>query len=686
MKNEKNKVIKQVAITGLSIPFALGISAASVYAEENTNTEEIVEQTETVYQDEEDAQPVDDLIVEGKTNEVGEIQESENQGSEDPEVIVQNEEMEVEPVTDYAVELYNRQTGERKKYATLQQAIDSIKEHGTSDIALLRDVTEDIVVKNKVVSIYLRGFTLSGTGKTSVITAIKDPYDDFDHSCQVSIDGQSNDIFEKTEIGKITGGSSEYGGAVYQNGGSLYFNNVEICGNHASKDGGAIYSINGSVTAQGIYIHDNTADGNGGAFYVDGSLFIQRPNKNDLNYNRICNNTAKQNGGGVYLKNTYANFYIVDIYDNTAQIGGGVYNESGTAKIDPWRGNKSDEITNVYNNSASIEADDIYNAEGATLEIKKVANNYPLKSCGHAIDGWYDDSEGNRWNAHGKQHTVELELGEYISSFSYQLSLKAAHVANTQTGTVTIRYLDESGNQLHKDDIMYGDVGTEYKTTPIDIAKYTFKTTPDNATGTYSETDTVVTYVYAKNKGTVTVHYYDENNNKLKEDVVYTADVDTEYTTNKEEFEGYTFDKVVGETSGTIRKEGVEVTYFYKKNEQPDTPEQPETPDQPEDPAQPSTPEQPNTPDSSDNSGNSDTSGKSDISEKANPAKEDSKSNVTVINTSTSTKTNASSQTKDSSEPTSSVKTSVSTNIYSMLTLMGVSLAGLVFSKKKEDK
>lgn len=68
-----------------------------------------------------------------------------------------------------------------------------------------------------------------------------------------------------------------------------------------------------------------------------------------------------------------------------------------------------------------------------------------------------------------------------------------------QTGTVTTRYLDQRGNKIAADNIQKGDVGSSYSTTQKNISGYTFSKVNGNSTGTYTNGNTDVTYIYNKN-------------------------------------------------------------------------------------------------------------------------------------------------------------------------------------------
>ena len=78
-------------------------------------------------------------------------------------------------------------------------------------------------------------------------------------------------------------------------------------------------------------------------------------------------------------------------------FGGGIINK-GTMTLPA----NPDDIV-IYNNHAENAGDDIYST--GTLTFGTVGTTWRLDGepdCTDAIDGWYDDSEDNRWEAHAK--------------------------------------------------------------------------------------------------------------------------------------------------------------------------------------------------------------------------------------------------------------------------------------------
>ena len=70
--------------------------------------------------------------------------------------------------------------------------------------------------------------------------------------------------------------------------------------------------------------------------------------------------------------------------------------------------------------------------------------------------------------------------------------------APISTGTVTVHYVDTSGNILSTATQSSGEEGTDYTTTPITINGYTVSQTPSNASGKYTAGNIDVTYVYVQ--------------------------------------------------------------------------------------------------------------------------------------------------------------------------------------------
>ena len=129
-------------------------------------------------------------------------------------------------------------------------------------------------------------------------------------------------------------------------------------------------------------------------------------------------------------------------YNTTSQDGGGLRNYA-TATL-------SDDVQ-LYNNHAEVSGDDIENGESATITFGATGSDWALDGypdCYHPIDGWYDDSDNTRWNAHAEAAAdLHMDLVEPVTSYTNRLSLKAAH---GPTGTLIV-HKQTTGEQLVDD-------------------------------------------------------------------------------------------------------------------------------------------------------------------------------------------------------------------------------------------
>ena len=211
---------------------------------------------------------------------------------------------------------------------------------------------------------------------------------------------------------------------------------------------------------------------------------------------------TNNNGSGIYIKNTGSlTLETGTITKNIAEkllVGGGI-NNNGKLIL-------SDNVI-INNNKAEKSADDIYNGEKAVLKISKAntdanliekrEDNKQLNDCTDKIDGWYDDSENNRWNAHDKEnkHVEEIET----NTFEGTLSIKAAHGIY---GKLIVRYVDTKGNVLSKEITSTKKVDTEYTTIEKEFEDYSLTDVQGETKGKYIDGTITVTYIYEFTGGT----------------------------------------------------------------------------------------------------------------------------------------------------------------------------------------
>ena len=185
--------------------------------------------------------------------------------------------------------------------------------------------------------------------------------------------------------------------------------------------GGGLRAYGTSTVAAGaeINILDNQRNGmeNYGAFTME----------DGVKFTATGNHEPSTNGGGICNGGTLtlpANAIVMNNY--AEQTGGGICN-AGTATIP--------DSVKLYNNHAGNAGDDIYNRDNAAITFGPVGSDWALdgdqdkldcNGASHAIDGWYYDSVGSRWNAHSvPTHVKEFTVGS--AAVHDLLALKAAH-------------------------------------------------------------------------------------------------------------------------------------------------------------------------------------------------------------------------------------------------------------------
>jgi uncharacterized repeat protein (TIGR01451 family) len=137
-------------------------------------------------------------------------------------------------------------------------------------------------------------------------------------------------------------------------------------------------------TIEGFHLHQGSVDGDDGA-----GLYIAEGSVPTVRVNRIYNNTATQSGtdggrgGGIYFGGgATPTFERNAIYDNFARRGGGVYLESGDARL--WS-------NLIYDNEATIGGG-LYNSSGDPVVRNNTFRGNTASSPGGGGGGIFADS------------------------------------------------------------------------------------------------------------------------------------------------------------------------------------------------------------------------------------------------------------------------------------------------------
>ncbi|MDP4119732.1 MAG: type I pullulanase [Bacillota bacterium] len=150
-------------------------------------------------------------------------------------------------------------------------------------------------------------------------------------------------------------------------------------------------------------------------------------------------------------------------------------------------------------------------------------------------------------------------------------SFNSANIQSNK-GTVTVKYVDQAdpSNPLITK-VLTGVIGTNYSTESDSSLSlhYDLASTPENANGVFSATDTTVTYVYTKYTGTfgtVVTNYVDESGATLSPSVTTTDRTGASYTTFPANVLFYSIDtaKSPDNAGGTYTDGQITVTYVYQ--------------------------------------------------------------------------------------------------------------------------
>lgn len=222
-----------------------------------------------------------------------------------------------------------------------------------------------------------------------------------------------------------------------------------ITANENGNSGFRFYSSSGSLTldeSSSLTVRGNAKSGlyfYGKSATLDGVLTAQRNQDSGVYISR----------GSVAINNSGSAITV----NQSATYGGGIRN-AGTS-YSPTTVTLADGVK-LYDNNADKGGDDLYNAKGGTASFYAVGEGWTLDDCNLVkecpengmIDGWYDDTEGTRWDAHDGNGIYHVEKFNNFeddgkATVNGPLSLKAAHGASAtlQPADITIYMGGEDG-------------------------------------------------------------------------------------------------------------------------------------------------------------------------------------------------------------------------------------------------
>ncbi len=277
------------------------------------------------------------------------------------------------------------------------------------------------------------------------------------------------------------------GGGFYVNNGNVTFSSTTatatISGNSAGGDGGGFFVMKGNINLQKVDIKNNASDQYGGGFGISGDgtlgkvvingvatidnnkatisgqsgggIYITQGTLDFKNSATITNNTAANNGGGIYALNSNVTFSgeTTTMTSNaaTSGSGGGVYATGGDVKI-------SSKAT-LTTNTAGTAGGGIYAANGnvtitdATFTENTAKNGGGIYTLG---DGTNGDVIITNASFDTNKATSGSGGGAFVNTGDFEILTEATFTGNTATanggglyvtaGSVTIADAELTGN------------------------------------------------------------------------------------------------------------------------------------------------------------------------------------------------------------------------------------------------
>ncbi|HCO70911.1 MAG TPA: hypothetical protein DIT57_01370, partial [Enterococcus sp.] len=165
-------------------------------------------------------------------------------------------------------------------------------------------------------------------------------------------------------------------------------------------------------------------------------------------------------------------------------------------------------------------------------------------------------------------YTLKEIQGDRIGTFSDTAQEVVYVYERSDAAPVTVRYEDKEGNELAAPTVMNGKVGLPYTSEAKAIPGWFVAQTPSNATGTFSETEKEVIYVYERSDAApVTVRYEDKEGNQLSAPTILNGKVGLPYASEAKAIPGWYVSQMPTNANGTYSETAQEVVYVYERSD-----------------------------------------------------------------------------------------------------------------------
>ena len=171
---------------------------------------------------------------------------------------------------------------------------------------------------------------------------------------------------------------------------------------------------------------------------------------------------------------------------------------------------------NIDINTSRIKTDKYYAGSQVVPSNLKQLNYMGYQTTNFVdVDGnvisdptYQDGLAGTNWNTNDKSilgyrlvpdKTIGQNYGQYINGVNTEVTyVYEKETPVVKQGDLVVNYVDKDGNKLTASETSTGNVNAEYTTSSKSIPGYKLVETPNNATGSYVDGTTTVTYVYEK--------------------------------------------------------------------------------------------------------------------------------------------------------------------------------------------
>ena len=187
----------------------------------------------------------------------------------------------------------------------------------------------------------------------------------------------------------------------------------------------------------------------------------------------------------------------------------------------------------------------------------------PVKDTGRINDNY---------TAYAKDETDNKVFANYNLESATEQTIKLKSSDNTITviyslmdAKVIVHHYEEGTTiKIAEDETINGKISKDYTTKEADVYGYILVSTPENASGMFTDEITEVIYYYKKDMGKVITKYVDEDGKVLLEETTTNGQVGTDYQTSPATITDYELINTIGEVKGKYTKEDIVVTYVYQ--------------------------------------------------------------------------------------------------------------------------